>query len=156
MMQEIPLKNLGLYWSFAIHGEGFFVVGLQDESEMYYTRRGDFIVNDDLHLVTKEGDYVFGYEEHRLDKIVPIRFTQDTFLEMEGSSIFHNGNGYQIAICTFDDFHNLVRVNGGKFLSKEKPCYHISEEVKLVLLKEYEMNFTNTLKEMREQQSKMD
>lgn len=59
------LQSTGRNLDMAIEGEGWFVVGTVDPltsvNSYYYTRSGNFFVDDSYNLVTSGGDFIYGW-----------------------------------------------------------------------------------------------
>lgn len=66
-MTQGALQSTGRNLDMAVEGEGWFVVGdtnpLTLEDSYYYTRAGNFFVDDSYNLVTSGGDFVFGWTD---------------------------------------------------------------------------------------------
>jgi flagellar hook protein FlgE len=66
-MGQGALQSTGRNLDMAIEGEGWFVVGgtnpLTSEDSYYYTRAGNFFIDDSYNLVTPGGDFVFGWND---------------------------------------------------------------------------------------------
>ncbi|KAF2956159.1 flagellar hook-basal body protein [Marinitoga sp. 38H-ov] len=80
---------------FAIFGDGFFKV--EKNSEIYYSRNGEFKLNQDGFLVNSDGDYILDTNNQHIQ--VPNNFTVDE----EGN--IYNGNqltGQKIAIVNLE------------------------------------------------------
>ncbi|GAB4246440.1 flagellar hook protein FlgE [Deferrisoma sp.] len=58
-MTQGALQSTGNNLDLAIEGQGFFIVGQEDN--YFYTRAGAFQVDDEFNLVTNTGDRVFGW-----------------------------------------------------------------------------------------------
>ena len=58
-MSQGALQSTGNGMDLAIEGQGFFIVG--QENNFFYTRAGAFSVDDEFNLVTSTGDQVFGW-----------------------------------------------------------------------------------------------
>ena len=75
----------------AIQGSGFFVVG-DGITSQFYTRAGNFLVNNDGTLMTTEGFFVLGYPSvngviDRTVDLVPLNISAATSLEPQATSI---------------------------------------------------------------------
>lgn len=61
--EQGSFKNTGSQYDFALAGDGFFSISFTNkngEESTMYTRDGNFQINADGYLVTKDGDYVLG------------------------------------------------------------------------------------------------
>lgn len=91
----------------AISGDGYFAVkvGVEDGSggttfseETYYTRCGDFTVNDEGYLTNSEGYYLLGWDvnpstgEVTTDSLVPIQITSVTDSALATSELTYDAN----------------------------------------------------------------
>jgi flagellar basal-body rod protein FlgG len=68
-MSQGNFKETDSQYNFAIGGSGFFTISMTDKSgteHIRYTRDGDFTVTKDGYLVTKDGDYVLGEGNNRI------------------------------------------------------------------------------------------
>ncbi len=94
-------------YDLALSGNGFFTIEFQNkagETSTKYTRAGDFTLNTEGFLVTKDGDYVLGTSGRiRLDT------NSDTSITKDGS-ISQNGRVVaRLQITDFEDYDYLVK-----------------------------------------------
>jgi flagellar basal-body rod protein FlgG len=68
-MSQGNFKETDSQYNLALGGNGFFTISMTDKSgteHIRYTRDGDFTVTTDGYLVTKDGDYVLGEGNSRI------------------------------------------------------------------------------------------
>ena len=108
-----PLKNTETPTDLAISGEGFFEIELGG-GELGYTRDGEFHINDQGELVTKQGYPVLG------DAGGPITFQEDTGLNFtitRTGQISENDTflGQTLRIVNIGDTRQMIHAGGGIF-----------------------------------------
>jgi len=113
---------------FAINGDGFFMVKMEDGT-FGYCRHGDFKIdngivktrNDDTVMVRNLGTNQL--EEFQLDSFYG--------MNISGSGEYSfNGNNYQIELVTFDNLQGLLYQENNTFLTTQQPV--VAEEYELV------------------------
>ena len=91
----------------ALGSEGFFTIEFKNKAgktSTKYTRAGDFTLNTDGYLVTKDGDYVLGTQGRiRLDPKV------DTTILKDGTIQQNNRNVARLRITDFEDYDYLEK-----------------------------------------------
>jgi flagellar basal-body rod protein FlgG len=66
--EEGPVQETGNQSDLALHGNAFFVVS-DRQGQLFFTRDGDFMLNQDHQLVTSNGDSVLGESNGRATAI---------------------------------------------------------------------------------------
>ncbi|MER2175158.1 MAG: flagellar hook-basal body complex protein [Carnobacterium sp.] len=94
----------------AIQGDGFFTVEAPN-GENYYTRNGNFAVNDTGELVTQEGYRVLGVDAN--GQTSPIQANGTDFSIDNRGNI--SGSGLSLMITEFDDTAGLTRAGDTLF-----------------------------------------
>lgn len=94
----------------AIQGDGFFTVQAPN-GENFYTRNGNFTVNDAGELVTQEGYRVLGVDAN--GQISPIQANGTDFSIDNRGNI--SGSGLSLMITEFDDTAGLTRAGDTLF-----------------------------------------
>jgi flagellar basal-body rod protein FlgF len=123
---EGPIKTTGNKLDFAIHGDGYFVVGPNeatglrgpDGASELYTRNGRFSINSDGEMVTQSGFTVLS------DAGTPIFFAPgDSEISVSADGVVSTNNGVlaKIRIVSFEDQQSLKRHAGGLFTSENPP-----------------------------------
>jgi flagellar basal-body rod protein FlgG len=103
-MSQGNFKETDSQYNFAIGGDGFFTISQTDKSgteHIRYTRDGDFTVTKDGYLVTKDGDYVLGEGNSRIQ--IPGADTATISVNSLGE--IYEDNNY-IATLQLTDFEN--------------------------------------------------
>lgn len=94
-------------YDMALSGEGFFTIEFKNKAGVTstkYTRAGDFTLNTDGFLVTKDGDYVLGNAGRiRLDT------NADTTIMKDGTITQNGAEVAQLRITDFEDYNYLVK-----------------------------------------------
>lgn len=103
-MSQGNFRETGNQYNFALGGTGFFTISTTDKSgveHIRYTRDGDFTVTKEGFLVTKDGDYVLGEGNRRIQ--IPGGNTTQINVNEQGE--IYNGNNY-IATMNIVDFQS--------------------------------------------------
>jgi len=94
-------------YDLALSGEGFFTIEFKNkagETSTKYTRAGDFTLNTDGFLVTKDGDYVLGTGGRiRLDTNLDTTITKDGSIVQDGTTVA------RLRITDFENYDYLVK-----------------------------------------------
>lgn len=94
-------------YDLALSGDGFFTIEFKNKAGVTstkYTRAGDFTLNTEGFLVTKEGDYVLGTAGRiRLDT------NADTAIMKDGSITQNGVKVAELRITDFEDYNYLVK-----------------------------------------------
>lgn len=99
-------------FDFAIDGDGFFEVKAAD-GQLVYTRDGQFKVNDDGELVTKQGFHVMDDTRH----IIKLRLGDGKFSAASDGTLSQGGAPLaQLSIRNVEDPENMIRSHGGFIL----------------------------------------
>ncbi|WP_027363310.1 flagellar basal-body rod protein FlgF [Desulfotruncus alcoholivorax] len=109
------IRETGTPTDFALKGDGFFtVVDPNDESKIYYTRNGNFKLDQEGYLVTGEGYRVMGEGG-------PIQINSiDKMSVDELGAITENGQVIDnFSIATFSDRSKLDRVGGNLYQAND-------------------------------------
>jgi flagellar basal-body rod protein FlgF len=93
----------------AIRGEGFFQV--QSESGVFYTRQGNFSLDEDGFLLTPNGYQVMGEG----GPIVLGTDETEITLSRDGTITTEDGEAGRLVLYTFDDPSQLARMKDGMF-----------------------------------------
>lgn len=96
-------------YDFAIEGDGFFQVKAED-GQIVYTRDGQFKINDNGELVTKQGFQVLDDTRNAIE----VNLTRGKVEAANDGTLRQNGIMFaQLGIRTVDDPSKLVRSHGG-------------------------------------------
>lgn len=107
------LQGTGMTTDLALQGNGFFTVQSPD-GETYYTRNGNFTVNEEGYLATQEGHLVLGIAPGGGSEFINVSdgFTVDT----QGFVTINGGAGQQyLYITQFEDPNALTSVGDNLF-----------------------------------------
>lgn len=104
------MEPTGLNLDFGIVGDGFFAVQNPD-GEVYYTRMGDFTLDDDGYLCLPGFGQVLGPDQN------PIYLGTDKITCDKQGQIYYNGGGLigRLGIYRFEDNGALVHTDRGLF-----------------------------------------
>ena len=103
-MSQGGFRETGDQYNFALTDRGFFTISTTDKAgveHIRYTRDGDFTVNQAGYLMTKDGDYVLGDNNARIQ--IPGAQTTEIFTNENGE--IYAGNTY-ISTLRIVDFEN--------------------------------------------------
>ena len=92
--EQGSFKNTGSQYDFALAGDGFFSISFTNkngEESTMYTRDGNFQINADGYLVTKDGDYVLG--ESGPIQLAITDFEDYNYLEKYGENLYRTVDG---------------------------------------------------------------
>lgn len=94
-------------YDMALSGDGFFTIQFTNkagEVSTKYTRAGDFTLNTDGYLVTKDGDYVMGMNGRiRLDTNLDTAINKDGTITQNGAAVA------KLRITAFENYDYLVK-----------------------------------------------
>ena len=100
-------RQTGNSLDFAIHGKGFFKV--ETPEGIRYTRRGNFLLNRDGHLISQEGQKILGSGG-------PIVITgSNVSVDGKGTVKVDGSEVGQIELVDFADYGGLVKMGNGLF-----------------------------------------
>ena len=111
-----PMEKTGNTLDLAIDRDGYFVVSTATGDR--YTRDGNFQLDQDGQLVTRNGDPLLS------DQGAPFFFSpedNDITISNDGVISTENGSLGKISIVTFDDPQELKIVAGGLYSSRQVP-----------------------------------
>lgn len=95
-------------YDLALSGEGFFAVEYTSsagETATKYTRAGNFTLDVDGFLMTKDGDYVLGSNNQRIQ----VDTAKDAMIDREGN-IYQDGRQVaQVLVVDFEDYNYLEK-----------------------------------------------
>ena len=104
-------------YDLALSGDGFFTIQFTNKAgdvSTKYTRAGDFTLNTDGYLVTKDGDYVMGTNGRiRLDTNAESAINKDGTITQNGVMVA------KLRITAFEDYDYLVKYGETYFESVE-------------------------------------
>lgn len=96
-------------YDFALEGKGFFELR-SDDGQLVYTRDGQFRVNEEGELVSKQGFHVMDDTRH----IIQLRLGDGKFTAAADGTLSQGGSPLaQLSIRGIEDPENLVRSHGG-------------------------------------------
>lgn len=102
-----PFQITDNTYDLALGGEGFFTIEFRNKAGVTstkYTRAGDFTLNTNGYLVTKDGDYVLGTNGRiRLDP------NTETTINKDGSIVQDGRTVARLRITDFQDYNYLVK-----------------------------------------------
>jgi len=115
--QEVPLQGTVVQTNnpkdFALNGAGYFQV--QGEQSVYYTRRGDFHVNQKGELVTTTGENVLGTGG-------VIQIDSESFtIDGQGNLFVDHRKIDQLQLAHFEHTETLRYAGNGLYQSEENP-----------------------------------
>lgn len=134
------IKNTGNPLDLAIEGDGFFVVQMNDKE--FYTRNGNFSVNNEGTLVTPDGNSVLGESGNSINlypnkgtdegKISKISIDQDGTIFMRKEGAGQDTKIGKLKIVAFEDVSKLTPVGESLFTTngqgpKQSENYHVNQ-----------------------------
>lgn len=114
------LRQTGSTFDLAIQGDGFFTVMDPNTEKMYYTRNGEFIIDNQGYLTTLDGKWVMSQRatEQESPILLPpgakeVQITNAGTVAVDGNSIA------SIKIATFEDNRTLEKFQDNLFTGSE-------------------------------------
>ncbi len=111
------IRNTDIPTDFAVAGEGFFELRTED-GQFVYTRDGQFQLNGEGELVSKQGFHVMS-DERTIIELIPgggkLKGMKDGSLSQDGRPVAVLG------LRTVPDNNQLIRSNGGFVINPELP-----------------------------------
>jgi flagellar basal-body rod protein FlgG len=107
-MSQGNFNQTGNQYNMALAGDGFFTISMTDKSgteHIRYTRDGDFTVTTDGYLVTKDGDYVLGEGNSRIQ--IPGADTATISVNSLGEIYEDNNYIATLQLVDFDSYDYL-------------------------------------------------
>lgn len=130
---------------FAVNGPGFFNVSRQGKmgnTQTYYTRDGNFHVDNKGYLVTSDGDNVMG-TNLATNKVEPIKVDNATITLDANNNISLNGKQtYKFKMSDFNNYQSLKKV-GDNLYNGATPNGNQNFSVKQNNLEKSNVNVTN-------------
>lgn len=102
-------------FDFAIEGDGFFELRA-DDGQLVYTRDGQFKVNDEGELVSKQGFHVMSDSRNVIQLIPsggPLQASSDGLLRQEGQRVAH------LSVRRVENPETMIRSHGGFILGPD-------------------------------------
>lgn len=96
-------------YDLALEGSGFFTISTTDKAGVEhtrYTRDGSFTVTTDGYLVTKDGDYVLGTNNERIQ--IPGANTASVSIDTLGNIYADDVQVAQLQVVDFDNYDGLT------------------------------------------------
>ncbi|MFY9126895.1 MAG: flagellar hook-basal body protein, partial [Defluviitoga tunisiensis] len=141
--EQGPLSETNNSLDFAINGQGFFKI--QRNDNFYYTRDGEFTINNQGFLVNKNGDFVLDAQNN------PILVDTDDFFVLNDGSI--SGTNIRLNIVNLD---NITKYGNNYFTGEEIALTQEDYEVKQGYLEGSNINVLNEMIKMIEANRKFD
>lgn len=136
------LKDTGKVGDLAIDGSGFFAVRSGDQT--FYTRDGQFRVNNQGNLANNSGDLLLG-TNNITGALEPITVTSDNFTVDKYKNIYVNDVAtHKIAIAEFAEVEKV----GDNYFTGENPNYLGNASIKQGFLETSNVNITNEMVDM--------
>jgi flagellar basal-body rod protein FlgF len=110
--QQGQVTTTGNTFDMAIEGDGFFIIK-NSRGQLYYTRAGNFTINEDGFVSTLSGDRVQG----ELGDI-QVNLDEGPFnINQRGELVARNRRIDRIKIARFEDDHGLEKVGDNKYVA---------------------------------------
>ncbi|PRR83959.1 flagellar hook-basal body complex protein [Clostridium vincentii] len=139
------LKETGKVGDLAIEGKGFFAVKSGDQT--FYTRDGQFRVNNQGNLANNSGDLLLGTNK-ATGALEPITVASGDFTVDKYNNVYVNGTAtHKIAIADFADYATLGKT-GDNYYTGENPTYAGDARVSQGFLETSNVNITNEMVDM--------
>lgn len=109
-------RNTGNPYDIALAGDGFFTISMTDKAgveHIRYTRDGSFTVTREGYLVTKDGDYVLGTNNQRIQ--IPGADTAEVSIDSLGNIYANEVFAGQLQIVDFQNHDALLMYGENMF-----------------------------------------
>ncbi len=133
------LRESGNPLSVALVGEGFFTI--QSDQDTFFTRQGNFTLNNDGYLTTESGDFVVG-------EAGPIQIDKDFTIQEDGGIVIKDSIVDYFEIVKFSNPQQLRRVGNGYFKAADNAIFERVTDQVQVKSGYLEDSNVNTLEEM--------
>lgn len=138
-------KDTGKVGDMAIDGSGFFAV--QDGNQRFYTRDGQFRVNNQGYLVNTSGAQLLGIN-NSTGALEPIKVNSSEFAVDKLNNVVSNGVAtHKVAIADFADYKNLKKA-GDNYFTGENPTFNSNATIKQRSLEASNVNVINEMVDM--------
>jgi flagellar basal-body rod protein FlgG len=129
----------------AIYGSGFFAV--KSGNQTFYTRDGQFRVNNQGNLANNSGDLLLGINNNT-GVMEPINISTEDFTVDKYNNVYVNGVAtHKIAIADFTDYAALKNA-GDNYYTGENPTYGGTSSIMQGALESSNVNITNEMVDM--------
>ncbi len=112
-LEQGPLKKTDGTLDVAINGDGFFAV--QTENGEFYTRNGNFMLNDEGDLVTQSGFKVLSEGGGTININIQGQSAGDIVISADGRIIHSGAEIDKLRIVDFEDKSKLITVGNSLF-----------------------------------------
>lgn len=140
-------NETGNKYDLALQGTGFFTISTTDKSgaeHIRYTRDGAFTITRDGYLVTKDGDYVLGINNQRIQ--IPGANTAEVAIDTQGNVFANSINVGRLQVVDFDDTDSLLEY--GENMYEALPTAGMRQSTASVNQGYLEMSNVNVIDEM--------
>ena len=138
-------KETGNVGDLAIDGRGFFAVKSGDQT--FYTRDGQFRVNNQGNLANNSGDLLLGINT-TTGVMEPINIDTDDFIVDKYNNVYANGVAtHKVAIADFADYASLKKA-GDNYYTGGNPTYIQNATIHQKSLEASNVNITNEMVDM--------
>jgi len=138
-------KDTGKVGDLAIDGSGFFAVKSGDQT--FYTRDGQFRVNNQGNLANNSGDLLLGIN-NATGVMEPINVSSDNFTVDKYNNVYVNGVAtHKVAIADFADYASLKKA-GDNYYTGQNPTYGGTAGIRQGSLESSNVNITNEMVDM--------
>lgn len=140
------LKDTGKFGDLAIRGRGFFPI--QSGDKVYYSRDGQFRINNEGYLVNNSGDYLLGYNNNT-GALERINIQGEKFAIDANNNIVVNGiANYRIALADFQNYNTLGKVGNNYYEATDEQPTYIYGDVQQGFLEASNVNVTDEMVNM--------
>lgn len=138
-------KDTGKVGDLAIDGRGFFAV--RSGNQTFYTRDGQFRVNNQGNLSNNSGDLLLGIN-NVTGVMEPINVSSDEFIVDKYNNVIVNGVAtHKVAIADFADYASLKKA-GDNYYTGDNPTYIQNSTIHQRFLESSNVNVTNEMVDM--------
>jgi len=138
-------KETGKVGDLAIDGRGFFAVKSGDQT--FYTRDGQFRVNNQGNLANNSGDLLLGINT-TTGGMEPINVSSEEFIVDKYNNVYVNGVAtHKVAIADFEDYASLKKA-GDNYYTGNNPNYIQNATINQRFLEASNVNITNEMVDM--------
>ncbi len=125
-LQQGALQPTGNPLDMGINGEGFFTI-LSTDGQEYYSRNGQFMLNEFREIVTKDGYFLLGIEGLPIE--IPEGATE-IIITPQGTIETNLGQAGQLELVTFEDLRELRKMPNSLYQTNQRPVAVEGQDVR--------------------------
>lgn len=139
------IHETGKKGDLAITGRGFFPI--QSGNKVYYSRDGQFRINNQGYVMDNSGGYLLGINNNT-GALEPIRVNGKEFIiDMNNNVVVDGVANYRLTLADFNNYNTLAKAGSNYYEAKENPTY-INGSIQQGFLEASNVNVTSEMVNM--------